>query len=160
MPKILFQMFGVKNADTGAKTRAHYSLDNRCDGRKCVTVYDRDYGHQLPKVFEGVKVEYRNETDMMTDYFDKGSVTIFEEHEIYAEARAQVEKVLAKLKARRQAKVVIVDCEKAGLIGGPFTVQALRPSGKILANYSGVQTMERAKLLASSLAARYDAVQS
>lgn len=74
--------------DGEIKARCHYSLDNRVDGRKCVTIYSKDYGYDLGKVIpEG----YKNDTDSMTDYFDKGRVVLFEDHPLYAEARARVE---------------------------------------------------------------------
>jgi hypothetical protein len=104
MSHIKFQTFAVVNATTAAKARVHYSLDNQADGRKCVTVYARDYGHALAKVFEGTTAAYKNDTDSMTDYFDKGRVRIFETDAIYAEARKAVEKIIAKEEAKRGAR--------------------------------------------------------
>ena len=71
------------------KARCHYSLDNRVDGRKCVTIYAKDYGHHLAEVLGSD--DYKNDTDTMTDYFDKGRVVLFEGHPLYADARARVE---------------------------------------------------------------------
>lgn len=102
---IKFQMFRVVNAETGAKARVFYSLDNQASGRKVVSVYDRDYGHDLQKVFAGVEgATYQNDTDSMTDYFDKGRVRIFEGTKLYDVARAAVEQLLAQKEAKYEAK--------------------------------------------------------
>lgn len=71
-------------AANGLKARVHYSVDNRIDGRPCVTLYAKDYNDSLCKIF---KAEYKNDTDINTDYFDAGSVTLFADHPLYAEAR-------------------------------------------------------------------------
>lgn len=80
------------------KARVFYTLDNRVDGRKVVTIYDKDYGHALGRIFGD---EYENRTDTMTDYFDKGTVRLFENHPLYAAARARAEAVEADRKAKR-----------------------------------------------------------
>lgn len=74
------------------KARCHYSLDNRTDGRKCVTIYARDYGHTLGNL---VPASYINDTDSITDYFDKGRVVLFEDNPLYAAARKRAEANLA-----------------------------------------------------------------
>jgi hypothetical protein len=84
-----FNRYNVTNGTT--KARIRYSLDNRCDGRKCVTIYAKDYSDSLGKLF----AEYRNETDTQTDYFDKGKVVLFEDHALYAAARARAEAIKA-----------------------------------------------------------------
>ena len=76
-------------AANGIKARVYYSLDNRADGRKCVTLYAKDYCESLAKVM-GDDV-YKNETDIMTDYFEKGRATLFDTHPLYAAARARAE---------------------------------------------------------------------
>lgn len=70
------------------KSRVFYSLDNRVDGRKCVTLYAKDYDHNLGHVFESA---YENDTDSQTDYFEKGTVRLFEGHPMYAAARVRAE---------------------------------------------------------------------
>ena len=79
------------------KARVSYSMDNRIDGRKCVTIHDKDWCRALGKIF---KEGYKNETDSMTDYFDQGSVSLFEGNKYYAEAR----KIAELIAAKRQAK--------------------------------------------------------
>lgn len=77
--------------DGVTKARVHYSLDNRNDGRKVVTLYAKDYLHQLRSMFGAA---YENDTDIGTDYFEKGIVRLFEGHELYAAARARAEQEL------------------------------------------------------------------
>jgi hypothetical protein len=90
--------------DGTIKARCHYSLDNRCDAQKCVTIYAKDYTGELGKLFAG---SYKNDTDLMTDYFDKGRVTLFAGDPMYAAARARAESNKADdaiAAAARQAK--------------------------------------------------------
>jgi hypothetical protein len=87
-PAVKFQKYYVTNGTE--KARVHYSLDNRTDCRKCVTIYDKDYGHALGRIIPGDV--YQNDTDITTDYFDKGRVVLFEGHPLYAAARARAEK--------------------------------------------------------------------
>ncbi len=84
--QVKFQKHYVTNGTT--KARAWYSLDNRADGRKCVTIYAKDYTGALGVVLAD---SYKNETDSMTDYFDKGRARLFEGHPLYAAARARAE---------------------------------------------------------------------
>ncbi|BCF95399.1 hypothetical protein PPGU16_84660 (plasmid) [Paraburkholderia largidicola] len=94
--------FNIHNVTNGTNTaRVWYSLDNRVDGRKCVTIYAKDYDRQLGNVFPS---NYKNDTDTQTDYFDKGQVTLFEDHELYAPARARAEANALRNKARMEAK--------------------------------------------------------
>jgi hypothetical protein len=68
------------------KVRVHYSHMTLTDGRECVTLYAKDYGHALGSIFE---TNYENDTDMMTDYFDKGRVRIFPADTLFAAAKAR-----------------------------------------------------------------------
>lgn len=72
------------------KARVHYSIDNRADRRSCVTLYAKDFdsGDMLGAMFGDA---YKNDTDTMSDYFDKGKVVLFEDHPLYAAARLRVE---------------------------------------------------------------------
>lgn len=96
---VKFQKFCVTNGTE--KARVFYSLDNRTDGRKCVTLYAKDYGHALGRVVDADS--YRNDTDLMTDYFDKGKVVLFEDHPLYAAARARAEQIEREWQAKRAA---------------------------------------------------------
>lgn len=84
---IKFNKHNVTDTETKIKARVLYSLDNRIDGRKCVTIYAKDYDRSLGKIFN----EYENDTDTMTDYFDEGRVVLFEDHILYAKARERAE---------------------------------------------------------------------
>ncbi len=83
---IKFNKYHVTNGET--KARVFYTLDNRGDGRKVVTLYAKDYDRALGKIFA---TEYVNDTDSMTDYFDQGRVRLFEDHPLYAAARQRAE---------------------------------------------------------------------
>jgi hypothetical protein len=89
---IKFNRYHVTNGTT--KARVHYALDNRIDGRRCVTLYAKDYGHNLGTVLQKA---YINETDLQTDYFDKGRAVLFEDHPLYAAARARAEQIAAEV---------------------------------------------------------------
>jgi len=96
---VKFNKFNVTNGTDKAKV--YYSLDNRTDGRKCVTIYAKDYGHALGRV---IGDSYENNTDTQTDYFDKGAVRLFEGHPLYAAARARAEQNSAEWSAKVAAK--------------------------------------------------------
>lgn len=95
---IKFRQYYVTDS-TKVKAKVSYSLDNRVDGRKCVTLYAQEYGRTLQYFFNK---EYQNDTDIMTDYFEKGRVTLFEDHPLYAIARQSAEHYKNKIMARRK----------------------------------------------------------
>ncbi len=86
--QVRFNKYNVSNGT--AKARVHYSLDNRIDGRKCVTIYAKDHksGGALGLI---VSDAYHNATDSQQDYFEKGRVGLFETHPLYSTARTAVE---------------------------------------------------------------------
>lgn len=88
MQAIKFNKYNVTNG--AVKARVWYSLDNRVDGRKCVTIYAKDYSDALGTLFRD---SYENNTDTMTDYFEKGTVRLFQDHPLYAAARARAEAI-------------------------------------------------------------------
>lgn len=95
MNQVKFLLHYVTNGTT--KARVQYSLDNHVSERPCVTLYAKNYDRSLGKVFsEG----YVNDSDLMTDYFDKGRVRLFEDHPLYNDARAAAEKKHAKDEAK------------------------------------------------------------
>ena len=82
--------FNKFNVSRGlVKARVFYSVDNRTDFKKCVTLYAKDYGHALREIFGNA---YQNNTDIETDYFDQGRAVLFDSHPLYAAARARAEK--------------------------------------------------------------------
>ena len=76
----------VTNGTT--KARVWYSRGALIDGRDCVTLYAKDYGGELGRVFAG-DPNYKNDTDTMTDYFDKGCVRIFADSPLWSDACAR-----------------------------------------------------------------------
>ena len=100
---IKFNKYNVTNGTDKAKIS--YSLDNRTDGRNCVTLYAKDYDRSLGRIFSD---EYINNSDSMTDYFEHGRVVLFQDHPLYAAARAQAEAVekawSIKMEARREVR--------------------------------------------------------
>ena len=69
------------------KAKVWYSaFIRRTDGRPCVVLYAKEYMNDLHKIFSS---GYRNDTDIMTDYFDKGQVTLLDDHPLYAQALAR-----------------------------------------------------------------------
>lgn len=85
-----FNKHNVTDTESKIKARIFYSLDNRVDRRKCVTLYAKDYDRALGSLFAD---EYKNETDSMTDYFDQGRVVLFEDHPLYSQARQIAEQL-------------------------------------------------------------------
>lgn len=103
---IKFNRFNVRQISSGLTCKVLYSLDNRVDRRKCVTLYARDYDRSLGNIFKDV-AQYKNDTDIMTDYFDQGRVVIFETDAVYPVARAAakffIDERAAKFAAKREA---------------------------------------------------------
>lgn len=97
---VKFNKFNVTNGTTKAKV--WYSLDNRVDGQKCVTLYAREYCNTLCQI---IPQGYVNNSDGMTDYFEKGRVTLFPNHPLYVAARARAEAVETERKAKYQTKM-------------------------------------------------------
>lgn len=81
MNEIKFRKHYVTNGEV--KARVSYSIDNRIDNRKCVTLYAKDWTRNLGKLFQ----DYQNDTDSLSDYFDEGRVILFEGHPFYSDAR-------------------------------------------------------------------------
>lgn len=62
------------------RARVHYSPHvMRSTGKRCITLYEKGYGNDLPKIFRGVE----NDTDIMTDYFDDNKYRIAEDDPRY-----------------------------------------------------------------------------
>lgn len=64
--------------DGGKLVKCWYSAEE-----KSVTIYADGYGAELPRQFFAVK----NDTDIMTDYFDKDSAVVSEDHPLYKYVR-------------------------------------------------------------------------
>ena len=75
-------------ASNGLRARVWYALDGLTSGQQCVTLYAKDSDGNLGKIIPDA---YKNDTDIQTDYFEKGRVRFFEDHPLYAAARARAE---------------------------------------------------------------------
>lgn len=69
--------------DGKIKARCSYHAGNDIHGRARVVLYAKDYSDGLGLIFSE---EYKNETDLQSDYFDKGDVTLYSDHPLYAAA--------------------------------------------------------------------------
>lgn len=83
---IRFYWNGVK-VDGGSLIRCFYSLDNNRDHSPSVSISCSDYSAKLPADLFTV----RNDTDLMTDYFDTDRATLTPEHPLYKFARYAAE---------------------------------------------------------------------
>jgi hypothetical protein len=75
--------------DGQTKARVHYSAFRMITtGQECVTLYAKSYddGRLLGKLFDS---EYENNTDTMTDYFEKGRVRLLAGTPLYEAAKAR-----------------------------------------------------------------------
>lgn len=89
MATIKFQKHFVTNGRV--KARVHYSaFKMTTTGQDCVTLYAKSFddGRKLSEIFTD---GYENNTDTMTDYFEKGRVRVLAGSPLYAQAleRAQ-----------------------------------------------------------------------
>ena len=85
--------FGLYAVTSGThKARVQYSLDGHVSGRPCVTLYGKDYGATLEKIFSDAV----NNSDSLTDYFETSRVRLFPEHTHYQAARHAAERVRTK----------------------------------------------------------------
>lgn len=82
------------------KARVWYSNGQLVDGSKPVTLYARDYTRELAQIFPEL---YKNDTDMSTDYFEKGLVRIPVGREHYEAALARFQQNEAARAAKRAA---------------------------------------------------------
>lgn len=105
---VKFMQFYVTNG--AEKAKVHYSLDNRVDGRKCVTIYSKDYNRALGRILAD---SYRNDTDLMTDYFDKGRAVLFEGNPLYKAARERAEFNDAAWQAKVAIRAAIYSSRRA-----------------------------------------------
>ena len=87
---IKFNLYNVTNGTEKAKI--HYTIGGLVGDNTTITLYAREYGNDLHKIFANVI----NNTDSMADYFEKGKVRIPITSEYYAAARAAAERVAIK----------------------------------------------------------------
>lgn len=81
-----FNKFNITNG--ALKARVTYSAFRMLStGQECVTIYAKDWesGRALGALFAS---EYQNDTDLQTDYFEKGRVRLIKGHPLYEAALA------------------------------------------------------------------------
>lgn len=78
---VRFLKFKVTDGKNSA--RVSYSFDPNPNNKSPIRIYAKDYGNQLSKIFKDV----RNDTDIMTDYFDKDKLILNDGDKYYKEAR-------------------------------------------------------------------------
>lgn len=83
---VKFNKYNVTD-DQGRKARVFYAINNRTDGRECVTIYAKDYGDML-----GFVGEVKNNTDIQSDYYEKDKVSIFKGSPLYPAALAAAQR--------------------------------------------------------------------
>lgn len=90
LPSIRFYYNGIK-VNGGDLIKCHYSADENG-----ATIYASGYGAELPRALFDV----RNDTDFMTDYFDKDSATLPADHPLFRFAFYMAKKEEYKQHAR------------------------------------------------------------
>lgn len=114
---IKFNLFNVTNGTL--KASVHYSHNTDRDGVEMVTLYARgfDCGRALCEMF-GADV-YTNNTDMQSDVFDKGHITLRPGHALFAAASAAADRKANRPRGgRRVATCAPVSIEKDEVVGG------------------------------------------
>ena len=83
---VKFNLYNVTD-DQGHKARVFYSTCTPPKGKPYVTLYAKNYGESLAFL-----PRCENDSDVMTDYFEKDRVRIYEGDELYAAALAAAER--------------------------------------------------------------------
>lgn len=86
--KTIFKKHFIQNPETKKKCRVHYSLDNRGDGRKCVTIYAKTCLDEMSGI-----ISFENHSDPQSDYIVGDIAVIFEGESGYEDLRLMVEKM-------------------------------------------------------------------
>jgi hypothetical protein len=85
-----FQVHGIKTARGLEKAR--YMLSTLTNGRTCITVCADGYTGFSGEVREAFAV--KNDSDIMTDYFEKDSFRVFPDHPLFHEVAEGFRKML------------------------------------------------------------------
>lgn len=81
MKKYKFVWNGIRDTETGKLTKCWYSKGNHIDGDEIISIYCDSY-EEMP-IIEGITVI--NESDIMTDYFEKDRAEIYPDNINYEE---------------------------------------------------------------------------
>jgi hypothetical protein len=85
----------------GVLYKGHYSK-GLISNSETITIYAKDYSVDFPKI-EGLNIE--NNTDTMTDYFDKDKVRVDPINKFYKEVNEAYEKQQEKRQQKRERKL-------------------------------------------------------
>lgn len=89
---VKFNRYNVRDTETGKTARVSYSVNNHVscfdahgvrNGRQHVTVYAKDYNNALAAI---IPAGYVDNTEIQSDYFEKGRVYIADNHPLFAAA--------------------------------------------------------------------------
>lgn len=83
---VTFHKYYVTDGTT--KARVYYSPSLHIKGQKMITLYEKDYGNNLPKIF----TKTQNDTDVMTDYFEDNRYRVFEGDPSFTELLSSLKK--------------------------------------------------------------------
>lgn len=92
---IKFNKYNVTDTETGKKARVHYSADNHVscftsdgtrNGSRHVTIYAKDYDNCLHEI---IPQGFEDNSDLMTDYMEKGLIRLNETHPLFDAAYAR-----------------------------------------------------------------------
>lgn len=98
--RLKFTSSAIKQGDQKAKV--WYSMGRECQE---ITIYAENYRGFSDLDFDGYEnLNYRDDSDSMTDYFCKPSLTIFPENKIYAEVKAAFDRQQEIRDARAERK--------------------------------------------------------
>jgi hypothetical protein len=78
--KVAFHKYYVTNGEVKAKVRYSPNI-SAFNGKNIISIYAKDYERNLSKILPNV----RNDSDIMTDYFETDSCTIYEDTPEYTE---------------------------------------------------------------------------
>jgi hypothetical protein len=94
-----FYWNGIKD-NGGRLQRAFYSLGGLIPKypAETITIFARDYDHFSAGVRAAFKVE--NDSDMMSDYFERDHIRVLPDHPLYSEVRGAYEAMMARRKRR------------------------------------------------------------
>lgn len=127
MQKPIFYYNGIKDAKGAELQKVFYSsgkLLNHPEGT--LTIYKRDYG-RFSALVHGC-FEVQNDSDSMTDYFEKDRIRVLPGHPLYAEvlaAKAAADKHEAARRAKRDAKWAAIK------IAGPIPQNKFIPNAQV-----------------------------
>lgn len=100
-----FYYNGIKTSDRQGLQKCHYSKGNYTAASglspEVITIYNREYTRFSAEIQAAFMVQ--NNSEMMTDYFEKDRIRIDQAHPMYALVNAAWEKQEAH-NAKRQAK--------------------------------------------------------